>query len=105
MTPISTRKKQLEARLQDLQGRLLHIEEELDSHNEQDWEELAVEREGDEVLEGMGLSAQQEIRMIEAALGRIAAGEYGFCAKCGAAIGEERLNVLPFTPFCRDCAA
>ena len=26
-------------------------------------------------------------------------------AECGAEIGEERLNLLPHTPFCRHCAA
>ena len=105
MASVAERKTQLEARLADLRGRLAGIEAELDSHNAADWEELATEREGDEVLEGMGISGQQEIRMIEAALGRIASGEYGFCAKCGQAIGEQRLDVLPFTPFCRDCAS
>ncbi len=105
MTPIATRKTQLEQRLTDLKGRLIGIEAELDSHQSQDWEELATERESDEVLEGMGVSGQQEMRKIEAALVRIAEGDYGICAKCGAEIGEERLNVLPDTPFCRVCAA
>jgi RNA polymerase-binding transcription factor DksA len=105
MTPFSARKTQLETRLADLKGRLQGIEAELDSHQSQDWEELATEREGDEVLEGMGISGQQEIRKIEAALARIDAGEYGLCVKCGAEIGEARLNVLPYTPFCRTCAA
>lgn len=105
MTSISTRKAELETRLTDLKARLQTIEAELDSHNAQDWEDLATEREGDEVLEGMGLSGQQEMRRIEAALARIAAGDYGTCAKCGAEIGDERLDVLPYTPFCRNCAA
>jgi RNA polymerase-binding transcription factor DksA len=105
MIPISTRKAQLESRLADLKSRMAGIETELDSHQSADWEELATERETDEVLEGMGISAQQEIRKIEAALARIEAGEYGFCANCGKEIGEERLNVVPFTPFCRSCAA
>lgn len=105
LTSISNRKAGLEARLAELGARLHIIESELDSHNAQDWQELATEREGDEVLEGMGLSAQQEIKMIEAVLVRIATGDYGTCMKCGADIGEERLNVLPYTPFCRDCAA
>lgn len=105
MTSISNRKAQLQARLADLKGRLNGIEAELDSHQSPDWEELASERESDEVLEGMGISGQHEIRMIEAALGRIADGDYGFCAKCGAEIGEERLNAVPYTPFCRNCAA
>lgn len=105
MKPTSQRKAELEARLKQLQGRLAGIEEELDSHDAKDWEELATEREGDEVLERLGQGGQAEIRMIEAALGRIAAGEYGHCAKCGAEIGDARLDVLPYTPFCKECAA
>ncbi len=105
MISLTARKAQLEARLADLNARMAGIETELESHQSADWEELATEREGDEVLEGMGLSAQQESRMITAALGRIADGEYGICTKCGAEIGAARLDVLPYTPFCRDCAA
>ena len=105
MTRIAERKAAMEARLEVLEGRMDDITEELDSHQAQDWEELATEREGDEVLEGMGLSAQAEIRAIRAALGRIATGEYGFCAKCGDEIAEERLDLLPYTPFCRECAS
>ncbi|MBC2835206.1 TraR/DksA family transcriptional regulator [Paragemmobacter straminiformis] len=105
MKPTSIRKAELRDRLSQLQGRLGRIEEELDSHGEKDWEEIATEREGDEVLEQLGQGGQAEIRMIEAALARIDAGEYGFCAKCGAEIGEARLDVLPYTPFCKECAA
>lgn len=104
MIAIATRKAQLESRLSDLKGRMGRIENELDSHNSPDWEDLAAERESDEVLETMGLGAQQEARMIEAALDRIEAGEYGFCTRCGAEIGDARLDLLPFTPFCKDCA-
>ena len=104
MTDIAKRKAQLEARLADLGSRLEGIEAELDSHTSRDWEELATERESDEVLEGMGLSAQQEIRSISAALARIDSGEYGFCVKCGAEIGDTRLDEVPYTPFCRNCA-
>jgi RNA polymerase-binding transcription factor DksA len=104
MTTIATRKAALEARLDLLRARVVEIERELDSHQSRDWEDLATEREGDEVLEGMGLSAQQEIRMIDAALRRIANGTYGECARCGAEITPERLDLIPYTPFCRDCA-
>lgn len=101
---IEHRKAALQTRLADLTTRLQAIEVELDSHSEKDWEELAVQREGDEVLEATGLSGQQEIRMINAALTRIDAGEYGSCARCGTEIAQERLDVLPFTPLCHDCA-
>lgn len=101
---VKERKAQMEARLADLSARMEKIGDELDSHQSKDWTELATEREEDEVLENMGVSAKAEIRMIKAALQRIADGEYGYCVKCGAKIGEERLDVLPYTPFCRDCA-
>ncbi len=101
---LAERKSQLTTRLAALEGRLDKIEAELEGHNAQDWEDLATERESDEVLEGMGVSGQHEIRQIEAALARIAAGDYGSCTKCGATISEDRLDLLPQTPFCRDCA-
>lgn len=94
----------LTARLEQLKARIVELDAELDSHQSRDWSELATERETDEVLEEMGLSAQHEIRMIEAALMRVEAGEYGFCVTCGAEISAERLALLPATPFCRDCA-
>jgi RNA polymerase-binding transcription factor DksA len=81
------------------------IESELDAHDEKDWEELAIEREGDEVLEDLGQSAQSDLRMIDAALERVEADEYGFCTVCGDAIAEERLDVVPATPFCHKCAS
>lgn len=95
----------LEARLQELDKRLHVIEDELDSHQSKDWEELAVEREEDEVLEGLGTSGQDEIIKIKAALARVEEGEFGYCVECGNEILEERLLVVPHTPFCRTCAA
>lgn len=97
-------KPRLLARLAELDERQHEIEEELDSHQSKDWAELAVEREADEVLETMGLSSQLEARQIKAALARMDEGEFGFCTDCGAEISADRLDLLPFTPFCRDCA-
>lgn len=105
MEDISKRRTVLNARLQELDVRMHQIGEELDSHNSKDWGELATEREEDEVLEGMGLSAQAEMRTIKAALVRMDAGEYADCVDCGEVITSERLDVLPYTPFCRVCAA
>jgi RNA polymerase-binding transcription factor DksA len=104
MTPIADRKAQLVARRSALLGRIGGIQDELGSHHETDWEEIAIQREGDEVLEGMGNEAQTELRAIAAALGRIGAGTYGICVKCGIPIDEARLDVLPYTPFCKECA-
>ncbi len=105
MTTVTERRKALETRLAELGGRLRSIEAELDQPADRDWEEAAIEREDDEVLESMGEAGLHEIEMIRAALDRIEAGEYGYCVKCGEKISEERLDVLPATPFCRNCAS
>lgn len=100
----AARKTELETRLAALTERLGAIDAELQSHDEKDWEELATAREGDEVLESMGVGSQSEIRAINAALQRIETGDYGVCVRCGAKISEARLDLLPFTPFCKECA-
>lgn len=103
-TPISARKMAMEQRLAELGVRLEAIEEELDSHLNRDWEELATEREGDEVLEATGNAGLAEITRIRAALRRIEDGTYGDCVRCGEPIAEARLDALPWTPLCRSCA-
>ena len=100
MTSIDDRIAALRTRQQDLQARMSSIESELEGHDAKDFEDMATEREGDEVLEDLGNSAQHELRMIDAALKRVDEGEYGFCVTCGEAIDEERLDILPGTPFC-----
>jgi len=94
----------LEQRRDELTERLREIDEALDSHQSKDWEELATEREGDEVLERMGSSGKAEIAKILAALQRMDEGEFGYCVSCGDEIAEERLDVVPHTPFCHNCA-
>lgn len=103
-TPTSDRRQALEQRLVELGVRLEAIEDELDSHQNPDWEELATEREGDEVLEATGNAGLAEITRIRAALRRIEDGSYGRCVRCGESITQARLDVLPWTPLCRSCA-
>jgi RNA polymerase-binding transcription factor DksA len=103
-TDLTARRAQLKARLVELDHRLHGIEDELLSHQAKDWEEMATEREQDEVLTALGDEGKLEIRQIFAALDRIKAGEYGYCAKCGAEITPARLDILPATPFCAACA-
>lgn len=105
MTSLQDRRKALEARLEELEDRLKQIDAELEGQGTKDWEDLAQEREHDEVLEDMGSNSSAEIRMIRAALARMDEGEYGFCARCGDEISAERLDILPYTPFCAHCAA
>ena len=55
-------------------------------------------------MEALGHHDLAELRQIDAALDRMKADTYGTCVKCGGEISEERLTVLPATPFCKACA-
>ena len=44
------------------------------------------------------------LQMIEAALKRIAAGDYGYCVECDEEIPAKRLEVDPAAPRCVKCA-
>ena len=105
MSDTTRYRKALLARLGELDSRLHQIEAELDEPHSKDWEENAVEREGDEVLERLGHSGEAEIARIRAALQRLRDGTYGECVRCGEDIATARLDTLPDTPLCRDCAA
>jgi RNA polymerase-binding transcription factor DksA len=105
MTGHDARRKQLEDRLKELDARLHRIEDTLETPHDEDFGDMATEREEEEVLEDLGVAGQQEIRMIRAALKRIEDGTYGVCVNCGDEISAERLDVVPHAPRCRDCAA
>ncbi|MBT3070739.1 TraR/DksA family transcriptional regulator [Rhodomicrobium sp. Az07] len=59
-------------------------------------------------MQAMAVAAQQRRRieraMIEAALRRIEAGEYGYCVGCGEPIAPARLANSPAVPTCLECA-
>ena len=101
---IAAKKQALLARRAELVSNLSDIEHQLDAPATKDWEDRASERQGDEVLEALGHAEHNEMIRIDAALERIEEGEYGYCAKCGTEIAEARLDLLPDTPLCKDCA-
>lgn len=60
-----------------------------------------------EGLDAQVVLAQNEEELledVEAALLRIEAGTYGNCQQCGRAVSKERLDAMPQTPWCIDCA-
>ena len=101
---ITQRKSALLARRVELVGHLEQVEDALDETPSKDWEDRSSERQGDEVLEALGQSEQAELLRIDAALARIEAGTYGTCQKCGEDVSDARLDLLPATPFCKNCA-
>ena len=44
------------------------------------------------------------LRNIEEALWRIEHGTFGVCQNCGRRISRQRLDAIPYTPLCIDCA-
>ncbi len=56
-----------------------------------------------DVLFNLSETQQQRIRDIDAALERIAQGEYGVCMECGEEISPRRMEVRPFSRYCIEC--
>jgi RNA polymerase-binding transcription factor DksA len=104
MSKLDTVKKGLQDRLKTLGVRIGEIEDDLRTAPSADWEEQAIETEGDEVLEGLENSALSEAAQIQDALRRIDAGKYDECATCGEPIGAKRLEALPYANQCIRCA-
>jgi DnaK suppressor protein len=50
-------------------------------------------------------SAEQELLQIDSALARAVKGEYGTCIGCEKSIPLARLETVPFTLYCVDCAS
>lgn len=97
-------RRQLEEKLQQLVARAQEIDANLSGTRNEDWEERALETEGDEVMLSVGNVTLKEIEEIKHALHQIEHGTYGICSRCGAAIPAERLELLPYATTCTRCA-
>ncbi|WP_374458027.1 TraR/DksA family transcriptional regulator [Nocardioides sp.] len=47
---------------------------------------------------------RHHVAEVDAALARVDGGTYGVCEQCGRPIGQARLDALPATRTCIDCA-
>ena len=50
-------------------------------------------------------NAEDLLGKVDEALTRIEEGSYGDCSECGTPIPVARLDVLPYTKFCVECAS
>ncbi|WP_299844411.1 TraR/DksA family transcriptional regulator [uncultured Roseovarius sp.] len=101
---LERQKTVLQKRRNKLTADLTKVENSLDETPSKDWEDRSSERQGDEVLESLGMAELAELRRVDAALTRVADGTYGDCQQCGEQISAARLELLPDTPFCKSCA-
>ena len=96
---------QRRAAVERLERELSEEEEQLARERHADVVDLASARAPGPVLETLHHAQREELRDIDAALGRIEAGTYGFCESCGRSIGRPRLRAIPATRTCLACAA
>ena len=85
MTNYDAIRKQLQERLDQLVARAQEIDSGLSESRNEDWEERAIETEGEQVMLSMGNVTLKEIEEIKHALHLMDQGTYGTCARCGAA--------------------
>jgi len=85
-----------------------HVEDDLrwlDTNVEPEVEEEGQEENIARLLARLDDRGKAEIEAIDAALGRIATGDYGRCDACGEPIPSARLEAMPTALVCVPCAA
>ncbi|MCE9500330.1 MAG: TraR/DksA C4-type zinc finger protein [Leptospira sp.] len=91
----------------EILGRIENLEKDIKRQKDpldQDWEEQGVQKENDEVLDALDDVSRTELVQIDSALQRIKDGNYQKCSKCGKEISDARLEAIPFTSVCIQCA-
>ncbi|MEW6268050.1 MAG: TraR/DksA C4-type zinc finger protein [Thermodesulfobacteriota bacterium] len=94
------RRERIFAEVADAEDDLRWIAEDRES----ELEERAQEERAARLLARLDDRGKQEIEAIDEALRRVSAGTYGVCEGCGGGIAVERLEALPATPLCIECA-
>jgi RNA polymerase-binding protein DksA len=69
-----------------------------------DFAEQAVELENLDVLFELDREGREELTKINNALMRLDTGEYTICSSCGNTINTARLEAIPYTSLCIQCA-
>ncbi|CCG94979.1 TraR/DksA family transcriptional regulator [Marinobacter nauticus] len=105
---MANRKSELETLKADLEARLSRYQ----AHQrreagalEKDFEEQASQTQNDEVVDSLEAETRSELQQIDHALERIDQGVGNECEQCGNDIDPRRLQVLPYTTVCVDCAS
>src|SRR3989337_72188 len=118
-TLATSTKDRFRRRLEDEQRRVLEMIRDIEAEREEvRLTETSSDRSPDpNTAEGGSLAFEMEkelsilentrdiLAMVEESLSRIKDGTYGRCDQCGAAIPVARLDALPYTKLCVDCAA
>jgi DnaK suppressor protein len=103
---IEVHRKKLEARRSELVRKLSEFRNEskaVETDVAQDLADKAESSYTKEFLLSLSDAEREQLFQIDAAIKRIAKGDYGNCQTCQKEIGKKRLNALPWTPLCIEC--
>lgn len=76
---------------------------ERDAEATQDPADMAANAYTKELLISMSANDRRMLDMIDEALKRVEAGDYGECVNCGEAVSEKRLAAVPWARYCVKC--
>src|SRR5580698_3827397 len=97
--------EQLRSRLAELKNHLDLLRKEMIVEDEVDDEAMQASRNGNREFAIITMDREiRNISEIERALERIALDEYGVCVTCESPIPNNRLQAIPWTRQCVDCA-
>ena len=96
--------EKLRIRRDELEEKFRKLKKSLRKAHDKDSEEQALERAHEKVVEGLEESVRLELEQIYDAFNRIDKNTYGICSVCETPISIKRLEVLPYTDRCIECA-
>lgn len=96
--------EKLTEKKKELLDRLNRINISKQKPHDSDSGEMAIERENDEVVDALGEKIIKEIEQIDDAIYRIGKNVYDVCTVCHNKISIKRLEALPYTNKCINCA-
>jgi len=97
---------QLMERREALSGQVMeaeHSSRQRDSETTQDPADMAANAYAKELSISMSANDRRLLGMIDEALARTEAGEYGECVNCGEPVQEKRLQAIPWARYCLKC--
>lgn len=89
---------------QELKSHVMSIQEAMPDSADNEIADSATETLTMELDAAYQRRATSRLYAIESALQRLRLGQYGVCITCGKEISRARLEAIPWTPYCRDCA-
>lgn len=97
---LEKQQEEIATRVEKIRRDLNHVERPVSKT----FSDQAIELGNTDVLGSLLQEGESELVDIRTALARISDGSYGSCRSCSEDIAEERLQALPYTSVCKNCA-